>query len=238
VTSNIRGNDGTKEFALYVIEVKNTDSISPGWIVTRRYSEFLALHQLLRAKFLFVQQYELPKKAPNALLGNVMRKSLADTRQEKLGKYLSSLCSHQEICDTEEFRRFICQEQLTVADLKLQEGNLATRSVSLMKNLQKRFATGMDVFSQASFMETVSSDAASTVTKNSGMQYQDSDLEIPSKLTSDFGSSESLPKEDKVSDVICELFIEVFDLKEKANWFRRQAAHLILNQIFGDTIDR
>ncbi|KNE60126.1 hypothetical protein AMAG_05549 [Allomyces macrogynus ATCC 38327] len=150
VISNTVGTDGTKEFSLYVIEVKNLDSNSPGWIVTRRYSEFLALHQLLKVKFSIVQQYDLPKKAPNVILGNVLMKSLAESRQDKLGKYLQALCAHQEICDSEEFRRFICQEKLDVADLQARQARVtsgAPRSgVSLMRQLQQKIINGLDVF--------------------------------------------------------------------------------------------
>lgn len=36
---------------------------------------------------------------------------------------------------------------------------------------------------------------------------------------------------------ICDLFIELFDLKEK-NWLRRQAVIVILQQFLGGTIER
>lgn len=37
---------------------------------------------------------------------------------------------------------------------------------------------------------------------------------------------------------ICDLFVTVFELKEKNNWLRRQAILIILQQILGGTIER
>jgi sorting nexin-25 len=37
---------------------------------------------------------------------------------------------------------------------------------------------------------------------------------------------------------ICDLFIELFQLKEKNNWLRKQAIVLILQQVLGGTIER
>lgn len=40
------------------------------------------------------------------------------------------------------------------------------------------------------------------------------------------------------TEPLCDLFIEVFELKEKNNWLRRQAVVIILQQIMGGTIER
>lgn len=37
---------------------------------------------------------------------------------------------------------------------------------------------------------------------------------------------------------ICELFVTLFELKEKNNWLRRQAILIILQQVLGGTIER
>ncbi|KAG0165252.1 Intermediate filament protein [Apophysomyces sp. BC1034] len=42
----------------------------------------------------------------------------------------------------------------------------------------------------------------------------------------------------KFTEPLCALFIEMFELKEKNNWLRRQAVVIILQQILGGTIER
>ncbi|KAI7875789.1 hypothetical protein K492DRAFT_240110 [Lichtheimia hyalospora FSU 10163] len=42
----------------------------------------------------------------------------------------------------------------------------------------------------------------------------------------------------KFTEPLCDLFIEMFELKEKNNWLRRQAVVIILQQILGGTIER
>lgn len=37
---------------------------------------------------------------------------------------------------------------------------------------------------------------------------------------------------------ICDLFITLFDLKDKNNWLRRQAILIVLQQVLGGTIER
>ncbi|ORZ21687.1 PXA domain-domain-containing protein [Absidia repens] len=42
----------------------------------------------------------------------------------------------------------------------------------------------------------------------------------------------------RFTEPLCDLFIEMFELKEKNNWLRRQAVMIILQQILGGTIER
>lgn len=37
---------------------------------------------------------------------------------------------------------------------------------------------------------------------------------------------------------ICDLFIEIFELKDRSQWLRRQAILIVLQQILGGTIER
>ncbi|KAI9032587.1 PXA domain-containing protein [Phycomyces nitens] len=74
-----------------------------------------------------------------------------------------------------------------------------------------------------------------------GLEYS------PDGLSSSFGnvdlSSEAIkPVENegitRFTEPLCDLFIEMFELKEKNNWLRRQAVVIILQQILGGTIER
>ncbi|KAF9902838.1 Intermediate filament protein [Linnemannia zychae] len=114
ITSSTVGNDGSKEFALYVIEVHQLaqdGSFASGWVIARRYSEFFALHQQLKENFSsIVRQYELPGKRGFLKL----QKSFVEGRRIGLERYLQSLVRHIEICQSQELRAFLSQENVAL----------------------------------------------------------------------------------------------------------------------------
>ncbi|KAF9920674.1 Intermediate filament protein [Linnemannia zychae] len=114
ITSSTVGHDGSKEFALYVIEVHQLaqdGSFASGWVIARRYSEFFALHQQLKEKFSsIVRQYELPGKRGFLKL----QKSFVEGRRIGLERYLQSLVRHIEICQSQELRAFLSQENVAL----------------------------------------------------------------------------------------------------------------------------
>lgn len=114
ITSSTVGHDGSKEFALYVIEVHQLaqdGSYASGWVIARRYSEFFALHQQLKEKFSsIVRQYELPGKRGFLKL----QKSFVEGRRIGLERYLQSLVRHVEICQSQELRAFLSQENVAL----------------------------------------------------------------------------------------------------------------------------
>ncbi|KAJ3319044.1 Intermediate filament protein [Boothiomyces sp. JEL0866] len=86
-----------KGYAVYPIQVSKTNSegITSGWMVARRYSQFLALHQALKTKFpTIMQNYELPGK----LLTGIMKKRtlVLESRRQAFEKYLTFIC-HPDI---------------------------------------------------------------------------------------------------------------------------------------------
>ncbi|KAF9084567.1 Intermediate filament protein [Mortierella sp. AD031] len=114
ITSSTVGHEGSKEFALYVIEVHQLaqdGSFASGWVIARRYSEFFALHQQLKEKFSsIVRQYELPGKRGFLKL----QKSFVEGRRIGLERYLQSLVQHVEICQSQELRAFLSQENVAL----------------------------------------------------------------------------------------------------------------------------
>ncbi|GJJ78268.1 sorting nexin-25 [Entomortierella parvispora] len=114
ITSSTVGYDGSKEFALYVIEVHQLvqdGSFASGWVIARRYSEFFALHQKLKEKFhSIVRHYELPGKRGFLKL----QKSFVESRRIGLERYLQSLVQHIEICQSQELRAFLSQENVAL----------------------------------------------------------------------------------------------------------------------------
>lgn len=70
---------------------------------------------------------------------------------------------------------------------------------------------------------------------------------LASDLMEDAATTPTTPNTDLKVDVevmtrftepLCDLFIEMFELKEKNNWLRRQAVMIILQQILGGAIER
>ncbi|KAF9432855.1 Intermediate filament protein [Entomortierella beljakovae] len=114
ITSSTVGHEGSKEFALYVIEVHKLaedGSYASGWVIARRYSEFFALNQQLREKYpLIVRQYELPGKRGFLKL----QKSFVEGRRIGLERYLQCLVQHKEICQSQELRAFLSQENVAL----------------------------------------------------------------------------------------------------------------------------
>ncbi|KAF9980353.1 Intermediate filament protein, partial [Mortierella antarctica] len=114
ITSSTVSHDGSKEFALYEIQVFQLDqdgSCASGWVIARRYSEFFALHQQLKEKFpSIVRQYELPGKRGFLKL----QKSFVENRRIGLERYLQSLIHHAEICQSQELRAFLSKENVAL----------------------------------------------------------------------------------------------------------------------------
>ncbi|KAL2916857.1 tRNA (guanine-N(7)-)-methyltransferase (tRNA(m7G46)-methyltransferase) [Polyrhizophydium stewartii] len=59
-----------------------------------------------------------------------------------------------------------------------------------------------------------------------------------SSLPLSMAGSEAGPAQTSATDAMIDLFIELFELKEKNNWLRRQAVVIFLQQLFGGTVER
>ena len=76
-----------KQVVRYLIEVQQLGqggSFASGWIVARRYSEFLVMHQRLKDRYLNVKSLEFPGKR----LVTTLSSNLVDNRRVALEKYL------------------------------------------------------------------------------------------------------------------------------------------------------
>ena len=86
-------------------------SFASGWVIARRYSEFFALHQKLKERFnSIVRHYELPGKRGFLKL----QKSFVESRRIGLERYLQLLVQHIEICQSQELRAFLSQENVAL----------------------------------------------------------------------------------------------------------------------------
>ncbi|KAK3840927.1 MAG: PXA domain-containing protein [Linnemannia gamsii] len=283
ITSSTVGHDGSKEFALYVIEVHQLaqdGSFASGWVIARRYSEFFALHQQLKEKFAsIVRQYELPGKRGFLKL----QKSFVEGRRIGLERYLQSLVRHDEICQSQELRAFLSQENVALPQFSASTPALAeynpfdseqsgqdnsksgggSSKEGFMKHIYQTVSEGLDdMFSGGP--PTVLGDITKKLGNQMMFSMEDEDeMTVGStagsvaSLAGSIGSrkrhgshgesgsqQQSRPAVVEAEGVtmftepLCDLFIELFELKEKNNWLRRQAVVIILQQVLGGTIER
>ncbi|KAL0089174.1 PXA domain-containing protein [Phycomyces blakesleeanus] len=301
ITNSTIGSDIHGEFALYVIEIHQLGTegnYTSGWIVTRRYSEFFTLHQKLKDHYAAVKMLDFPVKWPLLKL----QRSFVETRRISLERYLRRLLEDKLICQSDELRVFLSQQNVYVPGPKDNSSSVTTpsphkspsmqnlqrsiasnisaneysnnrkQSAGFMKHIYKTVAAGFDdmfigpsmldlitqrlgeqvmEFSYESDMNDPNSTfphSRNTSTNGSHKRMMLDGLEINSdSLSNSFGnvelSNEALkPVENegitRFTEPLCDLFIEMFELKEKNNWLRRQAVVIILQQIFGGTIER
>ncbi|KAK9702467.1 tRNA (guanine-N(7)-)-methyltransferase (tRNA(m7G46)-methyltransferase) [Basidiobolus ranarum] len=251
ITSCTISNDGTKDFVLYVIEVHQKASdgtYASGWVVTRRYSEFYDLHHLLKAKFPDVCRYEFPGKR----VAFQFHKSFVEFRRMALERYLQLLVKNHDVCKTQEFKAFFCQQNLSLTNQNntevLHSRLRRKRSIGFMKHIYQTVAEGIDdMFNGQSTIDIVTHRLGQQVTmlNESGIE----DPNNPTRLTNTSVVTVSGPSDiglqpienegiTSLTEPLCDLFIEIFELKEKNNWLRRQAVVIVLQQILGGTIER
>ncbi|CAO3626374.1 unnamed protein product [Mucor fragilis] len=296
ITSATIGSDKNGEFALYVIEIQQLGAdgnYASGWIVARRYSEFFALHQKLKERYPAVRHIEFPAKWPLLKL----QKPFVEARRISLERYLRRLVDDKDICNSQEFRSFLSQQNIFVpgpdaewpfgslfgSTTMLQTSSSSSSLQSLMspsvQNLQKSIAalddTQQKKISNKGFMQHIYKTVAAglddmlvgpsmldLITQRLGEQVMDFDQNNASPPASSSSSrskmadstdintahatesSTELPDSLKAEGItrftepLCDLFIEMFELKDKTNWLRRQAVVIILQQILEGTIER
>jgi sorting nexin-25 len=263
------GHSQGKDFALYLVEVhqlaEDGKTQISGWLVTRRFSEFVALHANLKDKLPAVKSLDLPQKR----LVTSMSNTLLEQRKQGLTKYLKSLIKIPGALANRDVRAFLSQQNISL----LQAPNSTALSglfsdifpgQGIIRNLFRTVTSGMDdMFGGPSMLDAIilrlsqqAADFAGTLTPS--VQSED----LISSLFGGFGvnsAARSAPASDGEvnllslpSDIqpvdgegltsftapIANFLVEVFDLKEKGSWLRRQAIVIILQQVLGGTIER
>ncbi|EFX01790.1 intermediate filament protein [Grosmannia clavigera kw1407] len=100
---------GGKEYARYAIEVQRAagETVPAAvWAVWRRYSEFWALHQRLRARYPSVRSLDFPRRRVimMKLQGDFLQK-----RRAALERYLRALLLLPDVCRSRDLRAFLSQ---------------------------------------------------------------------------------------------------------------------------------
>ncbi|KAI8051053.1 PXA domain-containing protein [Gilbertella persicaria] len=265
ITSATIGSDKHGEFALYVIEIQQLGldgNYASGWIVARRYSEFLALHTKLKELFPAVRWMEFPGRWPFIKL----QKPLVETRRVALEKYLRQLVQDKEICASQEFRLFLSQQNIfvnpaedessvqhTVMATSTSSASLQSLSSPSVQNLQKSMADdNLQKKPSKGFMHHIYKTVAAgiddiligpsmldLITQRLGEQVMEFSQQESPKMMLQNNYPEVIKEGiTRFTEPLCDLFIEMFELKDKTNWLRRQAIVIIIQQILEGTIER
>ncbi|OIW25302.1 hypothetical protein CONLIGDRAFT_636364 [Coniochaeta ligniaria NRRL 30616] len=234
-----RDDDG-KEFALYVVEVsRNAGEKMPAatWIITRRYSEFLELHQKLRSRYPSVRNLDFPRRrVMMKLQSEFLRK-----RRQALEKYLSELLLLPDVCRSRDLRAFLSQSVINPQGQDLMDRedkkDMITRLYDSVTDGMEDILGSIPVLDQLSVAGQNLIAAATnqlntmplTVGEDGGMSAAEAEAELNA-----FENRELEP----FVKPICDIFLEVFELNRGNNWLRGRAVVVVLHQLLGGTIER
>lgn len=241
VSSNDRmGN----EFVVYLVEVTrhSDDSDKEGassatWIVARRYSHFLQLHQHLIRSFPYISRIPFPKKK---VVIKFNQKSFVDSRKVQLEAYLRELLKMPEICNSVAYRAFLSSHNFVTKYKSVAEEGLRAdgeHRVSLRDEL--RVATNF--FANDGLL----SDSLNTNMNGSNNSSASLSESASASTHPPSASSTATPKkESKISNAtfvkpISDLFVKLFRLDRGDGLILRgRAIVIVIQQLLGGTIER
>ncbi|GAA6062804.1 hypothetical protein JCM10212_006165 [Sporobolomyces blumeae] len=238
--------EGQQQFQLYLVEVHqvNADgSFRSGWIVTRRYSEFAALYAKLKDKFVPARYLEFPGKR----IVTSYSKEFIEQRRIGLERYLQALIKIPIICRSQELRAFLSQHTISLP--KSDPSRRVPAGLSSNQNFIRTFyrsvTSGIDDVlgtSTTSMMDTIIERLSQQAAEFAGTGgIREEDLVDKSTPSTTGGMGQFKVGEEGLTYFtapICDLFVTIFELREKNNWLRRQAILIVLQQVLGGTIER
>ncbi|KIY50408.1 PhoX domain-containing protein [Fistulina hepatica ATCC 64428] len=259
IVSSTSGAENGRSVVRYLIEVQQLapdGTIASGWIVARRYNEFLNMHNKLRERYGLVRALEFPGKRLVAAL----TPGFVDTRRVALEKYLQSVVAISAVCESDALRTFLSRDSPFVAAEPPAEPSsrltVAFSGTDLVRNVYNTVATSIDdMIFGPSMLDVIIQRLSQQVGELAGIvgtSVNDEDLIAQALRASGKASTEAtlmqLPSDLKTlegetssstfSGPICDLVLAVFELNKDDNWLRRQAVVMILQQVFGSTIER
>jgi sorting nexin-25 len=132
IVSSTVGEEDGKSVVRYLTQVQQLaqdGAFASGWVVARRYNEFLSMHNKLRERYVLVRNLDFPgKRLVTALSG-----SFVDTRRTALEKYMQVRWPHPSslfccvtdaiqnliaipvVCESDELRAFLSRESPFIA---------------------------------------------------------------------------------------------------------------------------
>ncbi|KAH8120047.1 PXA domain-containing protein [Phellopilus nigrolimitatus] len=258
IVSSTTGEEEGKQVVRYLIEVQQLGldgTFASGWVIARRYSEFLIMHQRLKERYLTVKNLDFPGKH----LVTALSVHLVDSRKAALEKYLQNLLTIPMVCDSQELRAFLSRDSPFIAkavpEINAKEAP-AFPGHNIVRNMYRSFTESIDeVFFGPSMLDVMigrltrqaaefagivgtavnDEDLVTQALKASGKAAPDDAL---AQLPGDLKPLEGETSTSSFTAPICDLILAVFELDKKNNWLRRQAIVIILQQVLGDTVER
>ncbi|KAK7063970.1 PXA domain-containing protein [Favolaschia claudopus] len=258
IVSSTVGDEDGKQVVRYLVEIQQLapdGSFASGWVVARRYNEFLTIHTKLRDKYALVRNLDFPGKRLVTALSN----SFVDTRKTALEKYLQNIIAIPIVCESEELRGFLSRESPFSASETpgaVPKTPAAFSGTDLVRNVYKSVTESIDdMFFGPSMLDVMIQRLTRQAAEFAGIVgsgVNDVDLVAQALNASGSTSSEAAmmqlsgdlkPLEGETSTStfsapICDLLLAVFELNKTNNWLRRQAVVIVLQQLLGGTIER
>lgn len=237
IQSYISGSEKGKEFTLYIVEVQkfsneDPDVVTAGWIVARRFSQFFKLHEYLKARYPLVATLRFPKRT--VLVLKFQQKQVADLRKVALEEYLQSLITIPEVCANKALRSFLSSENFNLRKNQPFD-EIKTNSLATAESITNKLYTGIQ-----SRLTDASSRNRREKVANEELMRNIKDMQRELRQFDEVNNSLSGSELSKAPFVkpICDLLISIFSLNSSKSWLRGRALLVILQQIFGTTIER
>ncbi|KAJ2914754.1 hypothetical protein MD484_g5650, partial [Candolleomyces efflorescens] len=258
IVSSASAEEEGKSVVRYLVEVQQLapdGSFSSGWVIARRYNEFLSMHNKLREKYALVKNLDFPGKrlVPN------LSGSFLDTRKQGLERYLQSVIAIPVVCESPDLKAFLSRDSPFMASQANQpapKGPATFSGTDLVRNVYRSVAESIDdMFFGPSMLDVMIQRLTRQAAEFAGIVgsgVNDEELvaqalnasgkAVPEaallQLSGDLKPLEGESITSTFSAPICDLAIAVFELNKKNNWLRRQAIVIILQQVLGGTIEK
>lgn len=209
--SYIIGNENGKEFILYIIEVQRFSNDDP----SNNTAGWIIARRF--SQFYKLHEYlknRYPKvanlKFPRKTMFKLHQRQIIEQRRIALEEYLKEVIQIPEVCSDKAFRSFLSSETFNLRKNQGFDDNLTTK-----KELITKIFNG--------FKKTESTE--SKAPNNENLKEMEKELK-------------SFDEKELFIKPVIDILITIFKLKNSKNWLRGRALIVILQQIFGTTIER
>ncbi|RKF76840.1 putative intermediate filament protein [Golovinomyces cichoracearum] len=228
-----------REYAVYVVEInRKAGEQMPAatWTITRRYSEFLELHQKLREKYISIRNSNFPRR-------RVVMKLQADFLQKRriaLERYLREILLLPEVCRSRELRTFLSESANSQAGHYYENDenkkDRVTRLYNSITDGMEDILGSIPVLDQISVAGQNIISAASQQLMTMPVTVSEDPLNA-AEAEAELNAFENKEIEPFIKP-ICDIFLEMFELNHGNSWLRGRAVVVVLHQLLGGTIER
>lgn len=192
------------------------------WTVSKSYAQFVTLHRLVKARFpTLVSSSQFPVRT---VVGELVGKESSESRRKALDAYLRNLLKSNLICQYSPLVQFLTPERV----LRTLPSRKELPSIPTTTSVEDDFV----VIGEPSKPATTTATTSPVKTLHSS----------PTKFAANGDQFEfEIVEADDLSDlgtsaIVHQFVVELFDLQNKSNYWRRQAWTLIMKQLGGGSI--